>query len=279
MASDLPELRILPVPALVPHEWHDDQRSKPLIERLRASGVLRNPPIVTPFSDGSGRYMVLDGANRSTAFAQMGMPHILAQVVATDDPGLELRTWNHVLWNWDPSKFIDALTKVEGTTMRDIDPTVKRRQSQWPTKTLVWVQTPDGKARIVRSLPGDLAGRSRKLVEIAESYMSKATLDRTTAQQVSELDGKYENLTAIVVYPPYKPIEVLELCTAGILLPPGITRFTVSPRALRVNYPLDELSSNKSIQDKNEALERWANERVARKGVRYYAEATVLYDE
>jgi hypothetical protein len=279
MAADLPNLRILPVPALVPHEWHDDQRSKPLIERLRASGVLRNPPIVTPFNDGSGRYMVLDGANRSTAFAQMGMPHILAQVVATDDPGLELRTWNHVLWNWDPSKFIDALTQVEGTTMRDIDPTVKRRQSQWPTKTLVWVQTPDGKARIVRSLPGDLAGRSRKLVEIAESYMSKATLDRTTAQQVSELDGKYEHLTAIVVYPPYKPIEVLELCTAGILLPPGITRFTISPRALRVNYPLDELSSNKSIEDKNEALERWANERVARKGVRYYAEATVLYDE
>ena len=52
-----------------------------------------------------------------------------------------------------------------------------------------------------------------------------------------------------------------------------------SPRALRVNYPLDELSSNKSLLDKNGALERWVNERVARKGIRYYAEATVLFDE
>ncbi len=279
MSSDLPTLRILPTQKLVPHEWHDEQRSKPLVERLRASGVLRNPPIVTPFEDGSGRYMVLDGANRSTALKQMGIPHVLAQVVPADDPGLDLRTWNHVLWNWDPKIFLDTLRKMEGMTLQDIDPTVKRPQNQWPKQTLVWLQTPEGNAYIARSVPGDLASRARKLVEIAESYMHKAELDRTTAQQVPELNGKYENLTAIVVYPPFKPSEVLELCTQGILLPPGITRFTVSPRALRVNYPLDELSSNKSVEAKNEALERWVNERVARKGVRYYAEATVLYDE
>jgi hypothetical protein len=146
-------------------------------------------------------------------------------------------------------------------------------------KTLVWVQTPDHKAYIARSLPGDLVSRARSLNLIAASYASKAALDRTTAQQVSEVNGKYETLTAIVVYPPFTPQEVLQLCAAGELLPPGITRFTVSPRALRVNYPLDELSSSKSLEEKNRALERWVSERVARKGVRYYAEPTVLYDE
>ena len=279
MSANLPALSILPTESLIPHEWHDDQRAKPLIERLRASGVLRNPPVVTPFNDSSGRYMVLDGANRATAFSQMGIPHILAQVVAAEDPGLQLHTWNHVLWNWDAKDFLRALRAVEGTTMSDIDATVKRPQNRWPKKTLVWVQTPDGKAYIVRSEPSDLAGRSRKLVEIAECYMSRAVIDRTTAQQVRELDGKYNNLTAIVVYPPYKPPEVLELCAAGILLPPGITRFTISPRALRINYPLDELSAEKPIEGKNGALARWVTERTAHKGVRYYAEATVLYDE
>ncbi len=63
------------------------------------------------------------------------------------------------------------------------------------------------------------------------------------------------------------------------LAPPGITRFTISPRALRVNYPLADLSADSSLEAKNEALQRWINERMARKGVRYYAEATVLYDE
>lgn len=279
MATNLPDLRIFPTSALVPHEWHDDQRSKPLIERLRASGILRNPPIVTPFEDGSGRYMVLDGANRSTAFAEMGMPHILAQIVDPHDPGLALHTWNHVLWNWQPDAFLATLRGIEETSLRDIDPEVRRPQSHWPRKTLVWVQTPDGKAYIVRSQPGDLVGRSRKLVQVAKSYMSQAVIDRTTAQQVRELNGKYDRLTAIVVYPPYTPTEVLRLCAAGVLLPPGITRFTISPRALRVNYPLDELSANKSLEAKNETLQHWINERVARKGVRFYAEATVLYDE
>jgi hypothetical protein len=279
MASNLPTLRIVPSPALVPHEWHDDQRSKPLIERLRASGVLRNPPIVTPLADGSGRYMVLDGANRTSALNHMGIPHALVQVVEADDPGLDLHTWNHVLWDWDAAEFLGALRQMPDVKLKDIDPTVKRPQSRWPVKTLVWVQTPDNKAYIARSLPGDLASRARSLNKIAESYAKKASLDRTTAQQVSEVNGKYETLTAIVVYPPFTPQEVLQLCAQGVLLPPGITRFTVSPRALRVNYPLDELSSNKSIEEKNRALERWANERVARKGVRYYAEPTVLYDE
>lgn len=277
MSNDLPTLRILQTSKLVPHEWNDEQRSKPLMERLRASGVLRNPPIVTPMSDG--RYMVLDGANRTTALNLMGIPHALAQVVAADDAGLKLQTWNHVLWDWDAKEFLAALGKMPNMTLRDIDSTVKRPQSRWPAKTLVWLQTADGKAYIARSVPGDLASRARSLNEITASYANKAALDRTTAQQVAELNGKYKNLTAIVVYPPFTPAEVLELCTQGILLPPGITRFTISPRALRVNYPLDELSANKSIEAKNEALERWVNERVARKGVRYYAEATVLYDE
>lgn len=277
--SSLPTLRIVPSPDLVPHEWHDDQRSQPLIERLRASGVLRNPPMVTPLSDGSGRYMVLDGANRTSALNHMGIPHALVQVVEADAPGLDLHTWNHVLWDWDSAEFLQALRSLPDVTLKDIDPGVRRTQSRWPIKTLVWVQTRDGKAHIARSVPGDLASRTQALNKIAELYAKRAVVDRTTVQQVRELHGKYDNLTAIVVYPPFKVSEVLELCAAGVLLPPGITRFTVSPRALRVNYPLDELSANKSLEEKNEALQRWVNERTARKGVRYYAEPTVLYDE
>jgi hypothetical protein len=279
MAANLPTLRILSTESLVPHEWHDDSRAKPLVERLRASGVLRNPPIVTPFDDGSDRYMVLDGANRSSAFAQMGLPHILAQVVEEDDPGVELKKWNHVLWNWDQKLLIDSISKLPDISFREIDPGVKRPQSEWPPKTLFWLQLPDETAYIAQFEDTDLMARAKQLAKIAHLYTDKAHLDRTTAQRISELNGQYDNLTAIVVYPPFKIHQVLELCEAGILLPPGVTRFMVSPRALRINYSLDELAANKSLADKNTALDRWVNERVARKGVRFYAEATVLFDE
>jgi hypothetical protein len=279
MVANLPTLRILPTESLVPHEWHDDSRAKPLVERLRASAVLRNPPIVMPFDDGSGRYMVLDGANRNSAFRQMGLPHILAQVVDENDPGLELKKWNHVLWNGGPGDLLDAIANLDDISFQPIDAQVKRPQSEWPEKTLVWMQTPDGEAYIARSEANDLFTRTKQLARIAHLYTDKFHLDRTTAQRIEELNGQYENLSAIVVYPPFKVHQVLELCEAGILLPPGVTRFTMSPRALRVNYPLEELSANKSLEDKNAALDRWVNERVARKGVRFYAESTVLFDE
>ncbi|MEX2143035.1 MAG: hypothetical protein WD740_00445 [Anaerolineales bacterium] len=279
MAATLPTLRILPVSSLVPHEWHDDQRAWPLIEGLRSSGLLRNPPIVTPFDDGSGRYMVLDGANRSVAFAQIGIPHILAQVVEASNKQLKLKKWNHVLWNWEPQALVDALRSAMGSAFLEIDAHIKRKQTRWPLKTLVWLQTPDGKAYIVRTKATGLAARAKQLAQLAELYLRNAKLDRTTAQRISELDGKYQDLTAVLVYPPFKVGEVLELTEAGILLPPGVTRFTVSPRALRVNYPLAELASSSSVESKNEALQRWIDERVSTKGMRYYAEATVLYDE
>jgi hypothetical protein len=279
MKNRMPKLKILPVEKLLRHEWHDDQRSKPLVERLRASGVLRNPPIVTPFGDDSGRYMVLDGANRTTALGQMGYPHCICQVVDADDEGLSLNTWNHVLWNWETEEFLKALGKLKAMKLEEIDSKVKRPQKKWPIKTLVWLQVPKGKAFIARSQPGDLNSRAQKLVEIAETYTGNADLDRTRAQQISELEGIYKDLCAIVVYPAFKVSEVLKLCGDGVMLPPGVTRFSISPRALRVNYPLDELASNQSLDEKNSSLDRWLNERIARKGIRHYAEASVLFDE
>jgi hypothetical protein len=72
---------------------------------------------------------------------------------------------------------------------------------------------------------------------------------------------------------------VLELAGQGYLLPTGITRFTVSPRALHLNYPLHELSSAKPIEYKQAYLTKWVQDRIKQKNVRYYQEATFLYDE
>jgi len=278
MNNKMPDLQILPVDQLLRHEWHDEQRAKPLVDRLRSSGVLRNPPIVTALGDDSGRYMVLDGANRTTALGQMAIPHTICQVVEANDPGLQLKTWNHVLWEMNPDKLLEKLEELEGITLKPINPK-KKLESLWPQKTLVWVQTADGKAYIARSDPTDLTNQARQLAAIADSYSSDARLDRTRANQISELDGIYSQLCALVVYPPFEVSDVQKLCSDGVLLPPGVTRFTISPRALRVNYPLEDLAADKSLSEKNRALERWQNERVARKGVRYYDEATVLYDE
>ncbi|MCC6649807.1 MAG: hypothetical protein IT348_01505, partial [Candidatus Eisenbacteria bacterium] len=48
----LPDLRFVPVDAVFPHEYNDLQRTEPLVRKLRESGVMRNPPIVTQVGDG-----------------------------------------------------------------------------------------------------------------------------------------------------------------------------------------------------------------------------------
>jgi len=96
----LPDLRFVPTEAVYPHELHDSQRTQPLVDRLRASGTLRNPPIVTQLGDGmrvEPRYVVLDGANRSTAARAAAWPHLLVQVVRYESPSVELYTWYHAL--------------------------------------------------------------------------------------------------------------------------------------------------------------------------------------
>ncbi len=278
MSDDFPTLRIVPVGGLAAHEWHDDQRTPPLVERLKASGVLRNPIIVSPFQDGSDRHMVLDGANRTAALNSMGIPHALVQTIEPDSPNLDLKTWNHVLWNLAPQVFMDGLRGIAGLQLTGVEED-EGLGKLWNQEALAWVQTHDQKAWIVTNSSDGLLARLDSLNKIVDSYKGRASMDRTQARKVKEVEGLYKDLCAVVVFPPFQVREVLELCGQGHHFPAGITRFTVSPRALRVNYPLDELAANKSLEEKNAALQQWVQERVARKGVRYYAEATVLFDE
>ena len=106
MVHNLPDLKFIPVDKLVIHERHDNQRTLPLIKRIQASGFWRNPPIVSPLQDETGRFMVLDGANRITALREMQFPDALVQTVQPNDPGLNLQNWNHVVWELDPNRFI-----------------------------------------------------------------------------------------------------------------------------------------------------------------------------
>lgn len=276
--EQFPILQIIPLDKLVVHEWHDDQRTPPLIERLKSSGVLRNPPIVSPFNDGSGRYMVLDGANRTTALHQMGYPHVLAQLVEPDAPTLDLKTWNHVCWGLSPEDFLAGVRALPGITLEQ-PPEEDGFHRLHNRNLLAIIQPPGGEIYAASATEPDLVTFIHQLNAIVDSYKTRCHLDRTRVRQIAALDTQYEDLSALVVFPPFAIQEVLELCGSGHLFPPGITRFSVSPRALRVNYPLEDLAAHRPLEEKNLALANWLQERVARKGVRFYAEPTVLFDE
>ncbi|HET9587679.1 MAG TPA: hypothetical protein VFO91_02725 [Anaerolineales bacterium] len=276
MIPSVPVLKILPIDCLILHEDHDLQRTLPLVQKLRAQGILRNPPIVMPLTDGTDRYMVLDGANRVTSLAEMEFPHIVAQVVKADDPHVNLQTWNHVVWGMDAKTLIRRIRQIKGLNVVKID---THKSLDAPKYVPMQVRLPDGRFYLLEESPSDLATHIQTLHQIVDTYKTRASLDRTSQTLIDSFKKMYPDLTALIIFPRFKISTVLKLVAQNIVLPTGITRFTVSPRVLHLNYPLHELSSGKPIEYKEEYLKEWIEERVKKKGVRLYTEATVLFDE
>ena len=276
MIPNLPDLRILPIDSLILHEDHDMQRTLPLIEKLRAQGIIRNPPIVMPLNDGTVRYMVLDGANRVTSLHELEFPHIVAQVVEAGNPHVNLQTWNHVVWGMSVKSLMISLRKVKGIELVKVD---THRSVDAPKYVPMQVRFPNGTFFIMKESPSDLTTHIRTMHGVVNAYKTRASLDRTSQTLVDTFKKIYPDLTALVIFPHFKIKTVLKLAGQGVLLPTGITRFTVSPRALHLNYPLHELSSGKSLEYKQAYLNRWIEERVKKKGIRLYSEATFLFDE
>jgi L-serine kinase (ATP) / ParB family transcriptional regulator, heme-responsive regulator len=276
MIPNLPNLRILPLESLILHEDHDNQRTLPLVEKLRAQGIIRNPPIVMPLMDGSNRYMVLDGANRVTSLQEMEFPHIVAQVVEANNPNVNLQTWNHVIWGMSTKALMSEVRKIKGLELVKVN---TNKSLDAPKYVPVQIRLPDQKFYFVQEEPADLPEHISTLHSIVNAYKTRASLDRTSQTLVDSFKSIYPNLTALVIFPSFKIKTVLKLAAQEIVLPTGITRFTVSPRALHLNYPLHELSSGKSVEYKEAYLKSWIAERVKKKGVRLYSEATFLFDE
>lgn len=274
----LPDLRFVAVEALVPHEQHDPLRSAPLVERLRAEGVLRNPPIVTPMSPDDDRLVVLDGANRATAALEAGLPHLVVQVVRYEDPGLRLTTWHHALIGVEAAAFERSLREVPGLTRVATDlnharAVLARREA------LAFVAFPGGRALTLHG-DGELRQRNAVLNAVVDRYRGQVRLHRVASDSFADACAEHPEVTALVVFPHFEPAEILELATSGARMPAGITRHVIPWRALRLNVPLERLADRaQSAEEKNRWLAEWLREKMLKREVRFYQESTVLFDE
>src|SRR3954465_1213574 len=108
----IPDLRIVPITFLVPHEEHDAQRAEPLIRRIREAGTWLNPPVVAPMDER--RFVILDGANRHYALGALGYDYILVQVVDYESDEVQLGTWHHIVSGVSWFQLLRDFYKIEG---------------------------------------------------------------------------------------------------------------------------------------------------------------------
>lgn len=272
----IPGLEILPLENLIEHEWQDDQRTPALTTRIQESGLLRNPPIATPLGDDRRRFMLLDGANRIAALLQLGIPHTVVQLIDPDDQGLKLFTWNHVIWEFDAAQLVAAIEQLQDIDLVSSD---DKRPNLGEGSNLAMIQVSHGELLSICTKETIPKRRVELLNRIVETYKDQAHLDRTNEWSVVRLKAVFPNLCALVIFPQFEIKQILNLASQGCLLPTGITRFTVSPRVLHLNYPLKAMAADTPLEEKNEELQHFIQQRIAKKGIRYYAEATYLFDE
>jgi len=268
------DLRIVPVPQLRLHEDFDPWRAKRLVVSLTHQGVLKNPLIVTELDD---TFIVLDGATRATALAEMGVAHALVQVVRYDEPAVTLQTWNHVLVGIPSSSLLQELGRIPnlrglGADLPEVQAALNARRA------VVGVVTDENRAITFAS--GESShGQILQLVQVVAAYRGRAEVHRASEVDMLDLFAIHPGLTAVVVFPPFTPDDVRRCARNEVKLPMGITRHLIRGRALGINVPLDLLAGDGSLEQKNAWLQENIQSRLRQNKVRLYEEPTFVFDE
>ena len=275
-STALPDLQMLPTEALVPHEDCDPRRIERLAQRILEEGCLKNPPVVAAIPE-SDRFVVLDGANRVMAFAQLDIPHIVAQLVRYDDPGVVLDTWYHVVAGMPLDDFEEALSQVSRANLRSCT-LLETRKALGDKEAIAYIVCESGVRMVAfptEYQPGDL----HILNDLVNSYKGRADIFRAS-NDIWEIQAPYyPRITALVIFPRYRPEDILHAIRNGYKIPSGITRHIIPARALNINIPLEVLNVNWTLEIKREWLQAWLMERMAANSIRYYAESTFSFNE
>jgi hypothetical protein len=274
--AELPVLKVVPLGSLVLHEYIDDERINALVPRLERDGFLKNPPVVAPIP-GTQRYVVLDGANRTSALARLGCRDVVVQVVNYNDPDLELVVWNHLVAATSVDDVIGPMRRIMGLRMRRV-PLTMARALLANRGVLAYVVPIDGPVLV---LEGGLTleGETDLLNEVVSSYQGRLRYFRVKSDEMEALLPYYDGAAALVAFPCFQPDEVTHLASNGAKLPAGITRHVIPQRALRVNFPLHILHQDRPLEEKNGWLLEQIKHRLLNREIRFYQEPTVLFDE
>ena len=268
-------LRIVHLDDVLLHEEIENRRVAKLVTRLSHDRLLKNPPITAQFES---KYIVLDGATRTTALRRMHSRDILVQIVDYLNPGITLETWNHMLLDAPAQEIFSAIKDlpdlfIEKTTLDTANAALTRRDS------VASIVLSNGDVYSLFAKDNTLSEQARLLNHIVAAYEGRGEMYRVAHTDVERLIAEHGRLSALVIFPRYRPEEIQQVALNGSKLPMGITRHIIPGRALRINIPLDILIYDQTLEEKNSWLDEWLRERMRERHVRFYQEPVFLFDE
>ena len=284
-STDLPHLVIMRLADLVPHEQADPRRVKRLQQRICQDEILKNPIIAAPIP-GTEQAVVLDGANRTAALGVCGVRDALVQLVDYHDPGVRLTTWNHLVSGLPPETLLAQMRAIAGLAL-DATTLGAARAALAARTILAYLITPlpgpHGAHQVftLRGPQDGAHGDTKLLLRMVDIYKGKpdTAIHRVTSDHLEDLLPNYDEVSGLLVFPPYTPDDIVEFARNGLRVPTGITRHIIPARALRVNVPLDVLRGDQPLAEKNAWWHEQVKAKLADNEIRFYQESTYLFDE
>jgi L-serine kinase (ATP) / ParB family transcriptional regulator, heme-responsive regulator len=255
--SLLPDLRVIPLAEIVPHENFDPLRVDRLARRMAEAGSQANPVVCVAAT--TGEFVLLDGATRTAALRHLGLEYALAQVVPAD--GIVLETWHHVIREAPPDAVLEQIT-ASGDLVLDADSGTPR------------LSTTDGRTATV-SGTGSAFG---VLASLVKSYIGRWPVSRVITVDLPQVPRLYPDWSVVVEQPTLRVDDVMKAALSEDRLPAGVTRFVVPDRALRVNLDLDILAPGPQAE-RQAQLERVVADLIGEGRVRHYTDSIVIFDE
>ncbi len=215
-------LQMVPTELVIPHEATDPKRVMRLAAAIEEDGLLVNPPVVAEYE---GKFIVLDGATRTTAFLQMGIPHLVVQLTDPFGKDVELHTWYHVVSGSDPDALLRELQQIPSLQLSALG-AAEVHEALRGGNALATISLADG--RVFRA---DLAGEGADRIDVLNHMVARYTLwgdvARTLTSDLEQLRTTYEEIAALIVFPQFQPEDALQAAIQGKTLPQGITRFII----------------------------------------------------
>jgi hypothetical protein len=275
----VPDLRLVRPERIRFHEHPERTRTLRLVKRIREERTLLNPPIVARLDETD--YVLLDGANRVSALAEIGCSHVPVQVIDYARPEVELKGWHHLLLEGAKLDLRDRYAALDGARVERAAPgEVASLLSLRRTFAVLvdesgtpWVLAPESGRVELRAW--------MEAIEMAvAAYEGRTRLERIKLADYAELPEVFRTVEhQMVLYPTITKSELLYLVSAGLRIPTGLTRHLIPGRALGLHLTLDFLAEAWSDERKERHFREVVDDLEMRGRIRFYEESVFVMNE
>lgn len=281
-ASELrPDLRLVPTSRVRFHEHAEHRRTARLMERIRAEAVLRNPPIVADMGDG--HYLLLDGANRVSAFLELGYSHVPVQVVDYGDRAVQLKGWHHLLLQGGALNLRAAYEALPGIAVQAVPKAHLAQLLELRGVFAVLVEDESACWGLFPLPPGgeiEVHARIRALEAVVGAYEGQSRLERVKLADYEQLPQVIQSVQhQVCLFPVLHKEELLRLATEGVMIPTGLTRHIIPGRALGINLELGFLRAPGSDAEKVAHFQAVVDRLGMEGRIRFYEESVFIMNE